>query len=242
MKKNYIFLILMLSIFMIGQNLNADFSYQVDFTSRYIWRGFDLNPGKQPALQPSINYALGDSGLVFNLWGSISFTNQEFNEIDFTLTYTFLDQDFISFNAGCISYNWFFVKDFEFKRDTSQEIFISADLKDVFLNPGLSIFYDFGYGDGFYFLAKVLEGIKITKSIGIDLSASLGYNGGQWLADDADPGFSDLNIGISFPIYWKRFKITPFFYYTNVLMDTIGKKDHYWFGISINLNKNNILE
>lgn len=239
MKKNFFILSLIIIITMTGQNLNADLSFQLDFTSRYIWRGFDLNPHEQPALQPSINYTFKDTGLTFNIWSSISFADKEVNEIDFTLTYTFLDSDIFSLSAGFINYSWFFADNFKIKDDTTQEIFISADLKDIFLNPGLCIYYDFGNGDGFYILTKVSQRIKISKSGGIDLFVSLGYNGGQWLADGAEPGFSDMNLGISYPFYLKYFKITPFINYTNVLMETIGSGDHYWFGISINYDKNN---
>ena len=144
-------------------------------------------------------------------------------------------------SAGFINYNWFFAKDFKFKDDTTQEIYITAESSEVFLTPKLSIFYDFANGDGFYLSLDLahMMGISKGKSISMNavLSASLGYNGGQWLTDDSDPGFSDLNIGISFPINLKNFKITPFFTYTNVLMDAIGKEDHYWFGISINYEK-----
>jgi hypothetical protein len=64
-------------------------------------------------------------------------------------------------------------------------------------------------------------------------SASLGFNGGQWLAEGTDPGFSDLNIGITLPYAWDELRIIPFANYTFVLLDAIGKENHFWFGISM---------
>ncbi len=64
-------------------------------------------------------------------------------------------------------------------------------------------------------------------------SASLGYNGGQWLAEGSDRGFSDFNIGISLAYAWNELRIIPFVNYTFVLLDAIGKENHFWFGISL---------
>lgn len=234
MKKKSIFLttLFIISVFL-NTNLIAEINYKVDFSSRYIWRGFDLNPIKKPVIQPSIDYAFGGSGLFLNIWGSISFENKETNEIDLTLTYTFKTPENISISAGIIHYGMYFVEDFNIKDNTNHEIFVSAGLPNMRLNPSLSIFYDFTNGDGLYVLFKTGYSLKLFKTIGADLSASLGYNGGQWLAEGVDPGFSDLNFGIAIPFNINKFNISPFVNYTIVLLDAIGNENHLWFGVSV---------
>jgi uncharacterized protein (TIGR02001 family) len=213
--------------------LYGDFIYRVDFTSRYIWRGFDLNPDKQPALQPSFEYSCGDCGMTFNLWSSFSFSNKDYNEIDLSFTYDFKISDNFSLSAGIIHYGWYFVHNFSFDKNTSQEIFISALLPNLSFHPKLTVFYDFGIGNGFYILLETFFAHDFSSSLGSIFSASFGYNGGQWLAEGTETGFSDLNLGAVLLFKFKRFIISPFSRYTFVLLDGVSNGNHFWFGISM---------
>ena len=234
MKKRHVFLFALLFVLIFFHtSLMAEFSFQVDLASRYIWRGFDLNPYKKPVIQPFINYKLGNSGLSLNLWTCFSFENKEVNEIDFTVTYALKTIKNFSLKTGLIHYGWYFVDNFRFKDDTSHELFVSAGLPNVFLNPSITVYYDFTNGDGFYILLETEYSLNSLESIGADFSASLGYNGGQWLADGVDPGFSDLNLGITLPFKIDNFQISPFANCTIVLLDAIGKENHFWYGISV---------
>lgn len=217
----------------ISNYLQADFRYQVDFTSRYIWRGFDLNPNKQPALQPSFEYSCGDCGFALNLWSSFSFNDKDFNEIDLSFIYDFKLSKKFSLKAGFIFYGWYFVDNFSFKENTSQEVFVSVGLPKLFFQPRLMVFYDFGNGDGFYILLDSLYNHWFSKSWQFNLSASLGYNGGQWLAEGVDSGFSDFNVGLSLLYKTGRFEFSPFSRYTMVLLDAIGTENHFVFGVSV---------
>lgn len=214
-------------------SLKADFLYRVDLTSRYIWRGFDLNPNKQPALQPSFEYSCGDCGYTLNLWSSFSFNNKDYNEIDLSFTYDFKLRGNLSLNAGFIFYGWYFVDNFSFKEDTTQEIFMSVALPKLCFQPRLTLYYDFGNGDGFYILFDSTFSHEFSRSIKTDLFASLGYNGGQWLAEGADPGFSDANLGADLVFRCGKVSISPFVRVTRVLLEAIGKQTHVWFGISV---------
>ena len=103
-KKTLILIFLPVVILLSAIPVKAGFDYQLDFTSRYIWRGFDLNPANKPAVQPSITYGFGDSGFAVNLWGSFSFENKQVNETDITLSYDFKLNDRISMSVGFIHY------------------------------------------------------------------------------------------------------------------------------------------
>lgn len=209
----------------------------MDAASRYIWRGFDLNPHKKPVIQPSFDFAFGQSGFSLNLWSSISFVSKDLNEFDLTLSYaTHLSKN-VSLTAGLIHYAWYLAENFKFKENTSHEVFLSIESPTVFLHPSLSIYYDFTVGDGIYVQFAIDHAVPVFDNFGANLSASLGYNGGQWLAKESDPGFSDLNFGLTLPFQAGPFQISGFANYTIVLLDAIGDENHFWFGISFNYSE-----
>ena len=223
-------------------NLGADAVYQIDIASRYIWRGFDLNPYKKPVLQPSIDLELGQSGFALNLWSSFSFLSRELNEFDLTLSYSKdLTKD-VSIEAGLIHYAWYFTEDFKFKDDTSHEVFLSVGLTDIFLEPALTFYYDFTVGDGLYIQLDIGHSFPILKNLELALSSSLGYNGGQWLAEESDPGFSDLNFSLALPFTAGRFQAVALFNYTIVLLEAIGQESHFWFGFSVSYKGTGFVE
>jgi uncharacterized protein (TIGR02001 family) len=234
LKKKLVCLTALLCLLGISHSsLSAEFHFQADFISRYIWRGFDLNPYKKPVFQPSLAYEFGNSGLSLNLWMSFSFANKELNETNLTLAYSRKLSETFSLETGLIHYGWYFAPNFRFEDDTSHEAYVSVGMPENLLQPAISLFYDFTNGDGFYVLLETGHYFDLAKSFEADISASLGYNGGQWLATGTDPGFSDLNIGISLAYAWNELRIIPFANYTIVLLDAIGKETHFWFGISL---------
>jgi uncharacterized protein (TIGR02001 family) len=229
-----IFFGVIIALSVLGCDLLAvNVRYQIDFSSRYIWRGFDLNPYKKPVIQPSLDLEWGQSGFSVNLWSSISFVDKEINEFDLTLTYGRKITKDLSAAVGLIHYAWYLTPNFTFKDDTSHEIFVSLILPDFFLNPALTLFYDFTTGDGFYGQADIGRSFPLFKSLEAGLYASLGYNGGQWLAEGVAPGFSDFNLGLSLSKDIGRFRAAAFANYTFVLLDAIGREDHFWFGFSL---------
>ncbi len=221
-----------------GHDLLAiNIHYQVDFASRYIWRGFDLNPYRKPVIQPSLALGLGSSGLSINLWSSISFVSKESNEVNLAFSYHKEIRDTLSITAGLIHYSWYFIEDFRFGDDTSHEIFVSVGLPHFMFQPTLALYYDFTVGDGFYGQFKAGYAIGIRKNLAARLYSSLGYNGGQWLAEGTDPGFSDLNLGLSLCYSVGPFLAKAFANYTAVLLRAISRENHFWFGFSFVYNR-----
>lgn len=186
-----------------------------------------------------MEYRIGDSGLSVELWMSFSFANRELNETDLTLAYALDLSDHISMEAGLIHYGWYFAPSFRFADDTSHEIYAHLGMPEFPLHPGITVFYDFTNGDGFYILLETGFSFEPLQSLETSLSASLGYNGGQWLAEGTDPGFSDLNLDLSLAYDWNDLHIIPSVNYTFVLLDAIGSADHFWFGISLVLDLEN---
>jgi len=224
-------LLVILFIVLFGLNLNAvNIEYQVDLNSNYIWRGFDLNPSHKPVIQPSVTFKFEDCGFGVNIWSSISFEDKDTNELDFTLFYNFRTSENFSLSAGFINYGWYFPSDFDFKDNTTQEVYVSLGLPNFFLSPELSVYYDINNGKGLYLLGSIGRSIKFSDKYSLDISVAIGYNGGQWINGS---GLSDVNLTLAVPLKIGKISFTPTVNYTYVLIDEVSKDDHLWFGVSI---------
>lgn len=206
---------------------------QLDFISSFIFRGTDLNPDKKPVLQPQVTYFLGKSGLSVNLFSSISFEDKKLTELDLTLAYDHAISESLAVSVGVIHYGWYLHDDFTFKKDTTTEFFAGVTLPRIPLSPKLTLYYDINLGDGLYAELALLQSLKVGKNTQLDLSATLGYNAGQWLPEDADTGFSDLTFGATLPLKTGKISIVPYVNYTFVLLDALGDKNFFWAGLSI---------
>jgi uncharacterized protein (TIGR02001 family) len=212
----------------------AQLSFQVDTVSRYVWRGFDLFAPNNAALQPSLTYAFGETGLSANVWTSFALgdrsTYRYADEIDLTLTYAVPVSEAVDVTVGLIHYGWYFARPFSFKGSTTQELFITAGLSQVFLQPTLAIYYDLNMGSGLYASLKIGHSLALSEKLSLGLSAALGYNAGQWIEGS---GFSDLNLGASLPFKAGDLIIVPLINWTIVLMDEVNTENEIWFGLSI---------
>ena len=231
--KNILTLILLLLGVIPVHPLLAQLDIGIEYSSSYIWRGFDLNPREKPILTPWLAYNLGQTGIHLEACGIFSFQDKEINEFDFILSYTYPGFKQIQLTGGIIHYGWYFAEDFQFKYDTSHEVFFQAKIIDLPITPSLNVYYDFTNGDGFYAELEAKFGFQIWKEFGVSTYGSLGYNGGQWLAEEVDPGFSDLNLKIDFPISIGRILATPFIQKTYVLLEAIGRKSYFLYGLSM---------
>lgn len=76
----------------------SPFSLNVDFMSRYIWRGVNLG-GNTPSIQPTMKYNFGNTKHAFSIgaWGAYSIGGNQLQECDLTFGYTF--NEMISFGV-----------------------------------------------------------------------------------------------------------------------------------------------
>lgn len=210
----------------------------VDLFSHYVWRGQKLS--NSFVVQPSVDITYNDFGM--NLWANYDSDISEHNETDLTLYYVFSVEKF-SFDAGYIYY----ALD---GYDDTQEVYISAGY-DVLLNPTLSIIYDFDEGDGAYITVDIGHSFELTKTISLNLGATVGYNADNEIMgyDNEGDEFSDfyngeISASLSIPI-WKDFSIEPMIAYSFPLSsdaeDAIedisddGDQDIFYGGLSIAL-------
>jgi hypothetical protein len=226
------FALILLPIVFLTMSLKTEasggFSYQIDFNSRYIFRGMDLLSKNNPVIQPSITYTFGESGFALNAWGSFALTERErtkyLDEIDLTLTYAIKTPGTYSLVIGFINYGFWFSQAHKIKDKNTQEFFVEAGLPVVLFSPKLTAYLELTGG----------HAIPFNKAVSLNLNATLGYNAGQWLPEGAGTGFSDLTLGASLPFKTGKIIISPFVNYTFVFLEELNKGgDEFWFGISL---------
>ncbi len=207
---------------------------QIDFFSKYIWRGQNFTDG--PVTQPSVN--LSYKRFTLSVWGNLELDNVNSNrwnitETDITLDYTsyLSDQEVVEYSFGFIRYDF---PNTSF--DNTTEIYAGLGLK-TFLNPYVKIYRDIDEADGIY----VSVGISEPLWYGFDMAASLGwgdksYNNFYW-GKNSDR-LNDLMLSISRPIETKWFDIVPSLTYVNLLDKDLGRigksgRDDFILGISL---------
>ena len=214
--------------------VSAQFEFQADVMSKYIWRGFDLYDDDNPALQPSLTYTFGESGFSVNLWGSFALGERsmykDYDEIDLTLDYAFSLSDQVEMSVGFIQYGYYFGGKDVYEECATQELYVSAGLPEAFLAPILTVFYDVNLGSGLYVLLEASHSFPLSETIDLDLYAGLGYNGKQFIDES---GLSDLTIGASLPISLGDWTIAPLVNYTFVFLESVNEENEFRFGISI---------
>jgi hypothetical protein len=211
----------------------AELEVGVEYSSSYIWRGFDLNPNQRPIVVGGAAYGFGRTGIALEAWGIFSFADREVNEFDLVLSYTYPGLKSVELTGGLIHYGWYFAEDFRFGYDTSHEAFLRAVLTGLPFRPSLEVFYDFTNGDGLYARLGAEQSFRLWKMLGLRVRGSLGYNGGQWLAEGAEPGFSDLDLGLELPVGLGRLRLVPFFRETFVLLKAIGRRSYSVYGLAL---------
>jgi uncharacterized protein (TIGR02001 family) len=150
----------------------AQFSSTWTAVSDYDFRGYSQS-AKNPALQASADYAVGDSGFSFGTWASnVDFDNDEDMELDFYANYVGKVNDVLSLTAGG---TWY---EYPLGADTSgyPEFYIGANVGSFSLKQWFS--------DDFYAggeSAQYTEG-NYTIPIGDKFSLALhaGYSWGDY--------------------------------------------------------------
>lgn len=238
------FLILSLSV---SLPLKAGMEFGVDFTSRFIWRGLDLfslkNNNDKPALQPNITFVFGKSGFSLQLFSTFSFNKEDWkslDELDLIAAYDFNAGKNLSLSLGFIHYGWYFGENFSFSENSFQEIYFSTGLPKFPLGPRITFYYYIkkkGETGGWYLMGEVGHGFRLSDWLDMELSASLGYNHHHMWMTGPNPvsGFSDFNIGVSFPLKCTKVGVTPFMKMAFILMDEVNPdvEHEIWFGVSM---------
>lgn len=219
------------------------FEITVDFFSKYIWRGQNLDDDY--AFQPGFSATYGS--FTAGIWGNLEMTNingqsGEFTEWDFYLDYT-TDLEAIegvSFSLGFIQYH------FPSVVGDTKEVYWGFSF-DLPLSPSVTVYHDIDLIDGTY--VSVGAGHSFGEivnfgdiSIGMDAGVTYGwgdsdYNKGYWSV--ADGKSNDLVLSLAFPMELPDgWSLAVSLNYAMLLDDTIretagGDNDHFFTGLSL---------
>ena len=234
-KKLWPFLMVML-IFLSFPSLafaEIGFSSDLTFVSRYIWRGFDTIHDDRPAIQPSITFAFGKSGLWLNLWSAVALADTDFVELDLIVGYDKVFFKEMTLSAGVGYFTFPSMSNYPDKNSTSPEAYAGITANSLPLTPGLTLYYDFNVGDGLYATFSLNQSFHIKGKI-LCSTFVIGYTT-QYQDPDfgVDPGFSDICLGVSTDLNLRSVTLTPSLNYVIVPNETINDEDEFWVGLMV---------
>jgi uncharacterized protein (TIGR02001 family) len=204
---------------------------ELSLVSKYIWRGFDTIVDDRPAIQPSVTFDFGKSGVWFNLWSAVALADTDFVELDLVLGY---DRDLskdLSFFAGIGYFTFPSMSGYPDENSTTPEVYAGITANSFPFSPCLTLYYDFNLGDGIYATLSLSRDFRIGTKI-LNTSFLVGYID-QYKDIGVDPGFSDICLGVSTDFGYKSFTLTPSINYVIVPNDTVNDEDEFWVGVMV---------
>jgi hypothetical protein len=213
---------------------------EVDYASRYIWRGFDLLEDNSPAVQPSayIEYALTDKlSLGYSVWGNYRHISDnpdfegednDFNEFDHEFYLNYAVNDTVGLEFGSIYYYYPSTP----SGTNTQEVYagVSVALNDYF-STGFKLYYDIDEADGIYANLSVDAEYPLSDAVKATASAGLGYMDydNDYFVEGGISDFSDLPLSVGFSVDMGH-GLSSFMTVNHSfsLADEVNNKDESW--------------
>jgi hypothetical protein len=203
----------------------------VTLASRYIWRGFDCIADDRHAIEPSITFDFGKSGVWFNAWSAFALADTDFVELDLVVGYDrALSEDWM-LSAGAGYFTFPSMPNYPDENSATPEVSAGVTLTSFPLSPNLTFYYDFNMGDGLYTAFSLSRGFLVKEKL-ISSTVLAGYTR-QYREIGVDPGFSDICLGISADFDWKALTLAPSINYVIVPNETINDENEIWVGLSV---------
>ena len=248
MKLIFIFLKLKLNFLVLASLLSIAFaahaqwnlSTTVDLQSRYVWRGQPLG-SDGPSVQPGATISY--NGFSLGVWGAYNFGISEYQELDWSVSYTFLNEALTlmvtdySFPILAPSYHYF-----DYTNNHVFEAGVKFDIPQTQLSIGVYTNF-FGadsrneQGDMIYStyaeLGYTLPWDKQKAAFDFVVGAAL--NGEEGYSFYGNNGFGVVNVGMGIT---KELEITPTFKpscYGQVIANPVANKMFLLCGINIEL-------
>lgn len=196
-----------------------------DMVTRYIWRGLDFMPGgtnteAAPGFQPSVTYAIGETGLSANAWANFAMTRRNeqailnADELDLTLSY---DPTFgpVGVTAGITHFNNYRIDDWPNEFSTNYELYGGVYYADSPFTPGVTIYYAMNEDawDGYYVQFSSGYSLAFQDNPSLDFGFSAGYQDQSLFAES---GISDINLSVGTTLATGNISLTPSFTMTYV--------------------------
>ncbi len=194
--------------------------------SSYVWRGYTLADAF--AIQPSLTFGFGETGIALNIWGSAAIADRDFyegaDELDFTLTYDLSVGEKASVSLGYIQYTFPSGPD---DAGHTEETFAAFSF-DHTLAPSLMLAYDFGLADAFYASLGVGPEFEIGDVGVLALGASVA------MSDYVDGlGFNDAQGSASLGLSLGSLAVTPFVGVSYAPDEINADNTALWGGVSV---------
>ena len=204
------------------------FRSDLSLVSKYIWRGFDTIPDDRPAIQPSVTFDFGKSGVWFNLWSAVALADTDFVELDLVLGY---DRDVfknLSLSAGMGYFTFPSMSNYPDRNSTTPEVYAGITANSLPLSPSLILYYDFNMGDGIYATLSLSRDFQVGAKV-LCSSILVGYME-QY---QVDPGVSDVCFGVSTDFNLRDITLTPSINYVIVPNETVNDENELWVGLMV---------
>jgi len=199
--------------------------------SRYIWRGFDTIADDRPALEPSITFEFGKSGVWFNAWSAFALADTDFVELDLVVGYDKALSEAWMLSAGAGYFTFPSMPNYPDENSATPEVYAGVTLTSLPLSPNLTLYYDFNMGDGLYATLSVGPEFGVLGRT-IYSSLLVGYTR-QYRKLDVDPGVSDICLGVSTDLESKHLTFTPSLNYVIVPNESINDENEIWVGLTV---------
>ena len=202
-------------------------SLEITYTSRYIWRGFDLLQNNHSAVQPSFTYKFVGSGLWINFWSSFGITQRTTtktaDELDYIIGYDIpYCKELIDFSTGLTYYTYPNLPG----ENTSPEIFANLLFSKMAFSPLFIAYYDMNLGNGLYMMGSIS---KSMDSLPLAFRLSMGFNIHQYIEDT---GFSDIVFSCSYnDIKIRNALISVVLNYAFIPMDKVNNENEIWVSV-----------
>jgi uncharacterized protein (TIGR02001 family) len=202
----------------------------LSLVSKYIWRGFDTIADDRPAIEPSLTFNFGKSGVWFNLWSAVALADTDFVELDLILGFDRNISTNFSFCVGIGYFTFPSMDNYPDDNSATPEAYAGITANSLFLSPSIALYYDFNLGDGIYATLSFAKDFRMGTRV-LNTSFLVGYTD-QYRDIGVDRGFSDICLGVSTDFGLKSVTLTPSLNYVIVPSETINDENEFWVGLT----------
>jgi uncharacterized protein (TIGR02001 family) len=207
------------------------FRSEISLVSKYVWRGFDTIVDDRPAIQPSVTFDFGRSGVWFNLWSAVALADTDFVELDLVLGYDRDLSKYLSLSAGIGYFTFPSMSNYPDENSTTPEAYAGITANALPFSPSFTLYYDFNLGDGIYATLSLSRDLRMGTMV-LNSSLLVGYMD-QYKDIGVDPGISDICWGVSTDFSYKSITLTPNVNYVIVPNDTVNDENEFWVGLMV---------
>ncbi len=217
---------------------DAEVLWDASVVTQYLFRGFQ-NIGGHPAMQPSATWVIGETGVSATAWFSWAlsdrYTTAYWDEVELMTQWSGDVGDGINVTGGLFYLGYYTQDNYPDPYTGTWEIYGGATFTEVPFSPCFMLFWDFNDkgGNGPYIQASGSRRLFEAGGVPIAATASIGLMGQEWpkvINGEDEKGISDINLGVSAPLEYMDYMLTPSFTATYVPMQSVNPNHFVFWG------------